>query len=72
MKKETRERVDLWLVVGILILSLLSLFGIEGEKLGVSNQTLGRWEKDPKQVTLEMILKMCELYRIDLESLFLK
>jgi DNA-binding XRE family transcriptional regulator len=42
------------------------------KKLGVSNQTLGRWEKDPKQVTLEMILKMCELYRIDLESLFLK
>ena len=42
------------------------------KELGVSYQTLSRYEKNPKLVTVETILKMCDLYHTNLESLFLQ
>lgn len=42
------------------------------KKLGVSYQTLSRYEKNPKLVTVKTILKMCDLYHTDLSTFDLR
>ena len=41
------------------------------EKLGISYQTLGRYENNPGQMPVKMVLDMCDLYHINVDSLFL-
>ena len=42
------------------------------EKLGISYQTLSRYENHPGQASVKLVLDMCELYHIKVDSLFLK
>lgn len=41
------------------------------EKLGISYQTLSRYENNPGQMPVKMVLDMCDLYHINVDSLFL-
>ena len=41
------------------------------EKLGISYQTLSRYENNPGQMPVKMVLDMCDLYHINVVSLFL-
>lgn len=39
------------------------------EKLGVSNNTLCSWEKGTSMPNIQQVLKLCELYKVDLDNL---
>lgn len=41
------------------------------EKLGISYQTLSKYENNPGQMPVKMVLDMCDLYHINVDSLFL-
>lgn len=41
------------------------------KKLGISNQTLSRYEKDASDLKMSMIWKLCDLYGITSDALFL-
>lgn len=41
------------------------------EKLGISYQTLSRYENNPGQMPVKMVLDMCDLYHTNVDSLFL-
>lgn len=40
------------------------------KKLGISNQTLSRYEKDASDLKMSMIWKLCDLYGITSDALF--
>lgn len=42
------------------------------KKLGIGNQTLSSYEKNSKNIRLEILEKMCSLYGIPMEYIFLK
>lgn len=42
------------------------------KELGITYQTLSRYENDQKLVTIGTLLKMCDLYHADLNSLNLR
>lgn len=39
------------------------------EKLGISNTTLCSWEKGLSMPNIQQVLKICELYKVDLDNL---
>jgi len=42
------------------------------ERLGIAYQTLSSYEKNNKSIRLEVLEKMCSLYGIPMEYIFLK
>lgn len=40
------------------------------KKIGVSESTIRRWESDSSNVTLEIVLKLKELYSVPLEFIY--
>ena len=42
------------------------------ERLGIAYQTLSSYEKNNKSIRLEVLEKMCSLYGIPIEYIFLK
>ena len=42
------------------------------EKLGISKESLANWEKGKTHPKINILMDLCELYNIPLESIFLK
>ena len=42
------------------------------KKIGISYQTLSDYEKDESKIKLSMIIKMCSVYNMPIDCIFLK
>lgn len=40
------------------------------EKIGISRQAVYKWEKDKSTPTIENIMKICEIFDIDINDFF--
>lgn len=44
---------------------------IVAEKLGVHHQTVSKYERDSSKIPIHLLKKMCELYKIEMDNIFL-